>query len=304
MVSYEFEQAMAVERTAEDVFTATLDPRFTIHEGPINGGITMALATTALRGRLTSGQGHDDPLCVSGFYLSAAVPGPAKLRTEVLRAGRTMSTGQASLTQVDSRGREVERIRVLATFGDLDAEGEHVATSATPPDMPGLDDCLTAEDLPRPLLEETQLLERAEIRMDPATSGWLEGVPSGLGRLRAWFRMRDGFQPTPLLLIAAVDALPPVAYDLGISGWVPTLELTVHVRARPAPGWLRISLSSSNLAGGLIEEDAEIWDSSDRLVAQARQLARVSRMPPAAQPQVGAAVAAQPPVGAALAAGA
>lgn len=62
------------------------------------------------------------------------------------------------------------------------------------------------------------------------------------------------------MLIQAVDALPPVAYDLGVSGWVPTLELTVHVRARPTPGWLRIALSSVNLAGGLIEEDAEIWD--------------------------------------------
>lgn len=294
MVSYEFEQAMRLEQSAdEDLFNATLDPRWTIHEGPINGGITMALATTALRRRLTTGHGHDDPVCVSGYYLSAAVPGPARLRTEVLRSGRTMSTGQAGLWQVDARGREVERIRVLATFGDLDAEGEHVATSATPPEMPGLDDCLAAEALPRPLLEETQLLERAEIRMDPATSGWLEGVPSGLGRMRAWFRMRDGFQPTPLMLIAAVDALPPVAYDLGISGWVPTLELTVHVRARPTPGWLRISLSSSNLAGGLIEEDAEIWDSTDRLVAQARQLARVSRMSPVAQqPEVAVAAGA------------
>jgi hypothetical protein len=34
---------------------------------------------------------------------------------------------------------------------------------------------------------------------------------------------------------------------------------------------------TDNLAGGLFEENAEVWDSSDRLVAQARQLARPGR---------------------------
>ena len=69
----------------------------------------------------------------------------------------------------------------------------------------------------------------------------------------------------------------PVTFDLGMYGWTPTLELTVHVRAVPAPGWLRVVHSTRNVAGGLLEEDAEVWDSADRLVAQSRQLARVPR---------------------------
>jgi hypothetical protein len=77
-------------------------------------------------------------------------------------------------------------------------------------------------------------------------------------------------------LLLAVDALPPVSLDLGLGGWVPTLELTVHVRARPASGWLRLTHSTRNFAHGYLEEDAEVWDSSGRLVAQSRQLARVS----------------------------
>ncbi|HEV7624932.1 MAG TPA: thioesterase family protein, partial [Streptomyces sp.] len=69
-------------------------------------------------------------------------------------------------------------------------------------------------------------------------------------------------------------ALPPTAFELGLRGWVPTVELTVHVRARPASGPLRVSVSTVNLAGGYLEEDVQIWDSADRLVAQSRQLAR------------------------------
>ena len=79
----------------------------------------------------------------------------------------------------------------------------------------------------------------------------------------------------PLSLLLAVDALPPTAFDLGLKGWVPTIELTVHIRALPAPGPVRVAITTRNLAGGFLEEDAEIWDSADRLVAQSRQLATV-----------------------------
>ena len=73
-------------------------------------------------------------------------------------------------------------------------------------------------------------MRRCEMRIDPATAGWFEGTPTGLGHMRAWFRMRDGRAPSTIMLLQVVDALPPVAHDLGVSGWVPTLELTVHVR--------------------------------------------------------------------------
>ena len=112
------------------------------------------------------------------------------------------------------------------------------------------------------------------MRLDPATTGWAVGKPSGNGVIRGWLRMADGREPDPLLLLLAVDALPPVAFELGLPGWTPTLELTAHVRARPAPGWLRVSLTNRTLAGGFLEEDAEVWDSEGRLVALSRQLAR------------------------------
>ncbi|MFS2293679.1 MAG: thioesterase family protein [Actinomadura sp.] len=51
-----------------------------------------------------------------------------------------------------------------------------------------------------------------------------------------------------------------------------TLEATVHVRRRPAPGWLACRAATRHITGALCEEDMDIWDSAGNLVAQSRQL--------------------------------
>ena len=59
--------------------------------------------------------------------------------------------------------------------------------------------------------------------------------------------------------------------------WTPTVELTAHIRANPAPGWLRCRFSTRFVTAGFLEEDGEVWDSTGRLVGQSRQLALVPR---------------------------
>jgi acyl-CoA thioesterase len=198
------------------------------------------------------------------------------VRTDVVRRGRAVSTGQASLLQDDGAGGLAERVRVLATYGDLATVDADASTTAAPPELPDPQDCVSAAQAPPQFLKHASLLERLDLRLDPATTGWAVGKPSGNGVIRGWFRMADGREPDPLLLLLAVDALPPVAFELGLPGWTPTLELTAHVRCRPAPGWLRVNLTSRTLSGGYLEEDAEVWDSEGRLVALSRQLARAS----------------------------
>jgi acyl-CoA thioesterase len=58
---------------------------------------------------------------------------------------------------------------------------------------------------------------------------------------------------------------------------VPTVELTVQLRARPAPGWMLGRFQTHDLSEGRLVEDAALWDSRGRLVAQSRQLALVRR---------------------------
>jgi hypothetical protein len=95
--------------------------------------------------------------------------------------------------------------------------------------------------------------------------------------MRGYFRLRDGREPDAYLLALAVDALPPVVFGLGAVSWAPTVELTWQMRAVPAPGLLRVAAWSRHVSGGWFDEESEVWDSSGRLVAQSRQLARVGR---------------------------
>ncbi|MER5630909.1 thioesterase family protein [Streptomyces nitrosporeus] len=268
----EFDRDTAVTLREEGVFDAELSAGWTIIHA-VNGGYLLAMLGRALGEALP----HADPFSVSAHYLTASVPGPAVIRTQVVRSGRTLSTGEASLFQYAEDGTEVERIRVLATYGDLDQLSDEVRTSAEPPAFPPLERCLGTSDGTAPIPGSSAITERLDIRLDPATVGWAVGAPSGKGEMRGWFSLADGRDADPLSLLLTVDALPPTSFELGLKGWTPTIELTAHIRCRPAPGPLRVSITTRNLAGGFLEEDADVWDSAGRLVAQSRQLARAPR---------------------------
>lgn len=103
----------------------------------------------------------------------------------------------------------------------------------------------------------------------------MDGKPNGVARIAGFIRFADGREADVLALPLLCDALPPPLLNVITVPWVPTIELTTHVRARPAPGWLRFQFESRFVFDGLLEEDGEIWDANDVLVAQSRQLAQV-----------------------------
>jgi hypothetical protein len=271
----EFDRGIALTPRggAPGTYDGHLDGAWSIGAG-INGGMLLAAAANALR--LTFADTHPDPISISAYYVSASKGGAATFEAEVVRHGRSMSTGAVSLRQAED-GRSVERVRALATYGDLAALPGDVHTSASEPELPDVERCVGTDLAPPTFRKNAPLLDRFDLRLDPDTVGWAVGKPTGRGVIRGWLKLADGREPDPLSLLLALDALPPVTFDLGLPGWTPTLELTAHVRAVPAPGWLKVVHATRNYAGGLLEEDAEVWDSTGRLVAQSRQLARAPR---------------------------
>jgi acyl-coenzyme A thioesterase PaaI-like protein len=252
-------------------YAAELAPGWVVGGG-LNGGYLLAVMGQALRAAVPA---KPDAVAVSAHYVSASAPGPALVTVDVRREGGSVATAAVDVVQDGAA-----RITALATVGDLArfaARAPEVRTRASEPVLPPPDECIRSSDAPAEVKAFVPMLDRFDLRLDPAHAAWGTGEPGMTGAIAGWFRWADGREPDALSLLTVCDVLPPVTFDLGLPGWAPTLELTVHVRAHPAAGWLKVRHETRNLAGGMFEEDCEIWDSAGRLVAQSRQLALVPR---------------------------
>ncbi|MEU9886525.1 thioesterase family protein [Sphaerisporangium sp. NPDC051011] len=254
-------QAIRVDATTYDV---CLDPGYSIG-GPLNGGYLMA----ALLRAVVDASPHDHPVSTSVQFLRAAAPGPARVHLEQVKTGRTATVTRATLVR-DGRA-HLDALVTTATLGAAASTWSGTPAVAMPP----VEECVT---LPEPKPESNMTFSaRMELRFDPPTIGWLHGEPTGRPESRAYFRMAEPQDPDPFVLALAVDALPPVVFSAGSRGWAPTVELTWHLRALPAPGWLTLIGHGRLIRDGWFDEDVEVWDSAGHLVAQSRQLARLGR---------------------------
>jgi acyl-CoA thioesterase len=236
-----------------------------------NGGYVLCVALAAVRAEVA--QPH--PLAVSAHYLATCAHGPACVDVTVLKEGRSLSTASAVLSQGDR-----PRVAVLATYGDLRAASGPTLVSLEAPSLPPPEECAFIGDRPAGGLDgRPPIAERVEFRPGPASARALvdRGAPA---RLEGWLRLAGGEPLGPEHLPLLADASPPAVFAALQTGWVPTIELTVHVRAVPAPGWLRARIETRVLIGGALEEDCTLWDADGSVVAMSRQLARI--LPPPA----------------------
>ena len=256
---FEFDTDTALS-AHEDGWRGTVTDRWNV--GPIpNGGYVAAIGATAIAAVAS----HPDPISVTTHFLRPAVPGPVHVAASVVRTGRAHTWLQASLVQEDN-----DIARMMAIFGNLDTAGPTFVTGEVPV-LPDPATLVSSQSLP----EVFSLARRFDMRLDPATAGGAMGSPTGTPEMAGWIRFADGREPDARSLVLCADAMPPPVLNLMPTAWVPTLEYTVHIRARPARGWLRGRFRTRFLTDGLLEEDGELWDAEDRLVALSRQLARV-----------------------------
>lgn len=267
---YEIDRDSEVRRIGDHLWRGEVSDRWSIGPYP-NGGYVLTIALNAVRQELP----HPDPFTVTAHYLSPMQHAPVDVEVEVIRSGRAHSTAMARMLQ-DGR----ERVRVLANYGDHSQSQGPTVVQAEPPPMPPPDELAPADRSgPMPNGLVAAIRERVEIRPAPGTWGWARGERTGRAEIGGWLRFADGRPVDTNLLPLVADAMPPAIFDAAAGGWVPTLELTVHVRARPAPGWMRCWFRTRFLVDGYLEEDGEVWDEAGTLVALSRQLARLNPAP-------------------------
>jgi acyl-CoA thioesterase len=264
---YELDADTQVTRVAPGHWRGNVSDRWSIGPYP-NGGYILLIAMSAIREELE----HPDPFTVTAHYFTPTTHGPVDIEVERVRGGRAHSTAMARMLQ-DGR----ERARILANYGDHSASEGPTVVQAAPPAMPPPEECEDAGPArPMPNGLVAAIRDRIEWRLAPGTVGWMRGERTGRAEVGGWVRFADGRPIDTHSLPLVADSLPPAVFDVAPGGWVPTLELTVHVRARPAPGWLRAWFRTRFLVDGYLEEDGELWDEQGRLVAMSRQLARLN----------------------------
>jgi acyl-CoA thioesterase len=225
-----------------------------------NGGYAMLPVLRALREE----SGHPDPLSITTHFLRPIQGGgDAQIDTSLVRRGRSVSVLSGALTLA-----ETQRLTVSAVFGTITDDEPGAGIDIPAPTISPPEKCVNRAELLQGVA--LPIASRIDVRVpaDSAVAG-----KSNRAITEGWVRLRDGTPPTVLSLPLFADAFPPSLFaKLGSVGWVPTIELTVHVRRRPVDGWIQARFECDDLVGGRMIESGTLWDQTGRVVARSRQL--------------------------------
>lgn len=257
----QFADETTIEPTGAGAWRSRLSDAWSISGTP-NGGYAL----TPLLRAMCDVAGFPDPVSVTTHFLRPATgDADAELSAEVVRIGRSTGVVRGNLTQ-DQRLRLVSS----AVFADLGSPASTVETELAPPPpiIPRPEDCTPRAEIPQGV--ELPILDRVDVRVHPEQ---LQGRRTDRAQLDGWVRFIDETPPCPLSAVLFADVFPPSPLTVvGATGWVPTIELTVHLRRRPVPGWIQARFVTDDLHEGRMIESGCLWDESGALVAQSRQL--------------------------------
>lgn len=260
-----FDKDIAIAPGDEGHYTGAISSNWSINEVP-NGGYLMALMANAM---LQAGRKSATPIVTANF-LRRCEPGEAFISVERMSRSRQFERFEARLQQ----GGE-EKIRAFGTFADEKNECVLENYQSAPLEIADLEKCTAIPEMPG-----FTIYGSLDICLDPVCTGWFEGKLADQSEMKGWIRFRDSrhFDVPSILLVA--DAFPPaVLSSQGMVAWVPTLEYSVSFRNMPATEWLKCVFRTRYITCGLLEEDGEIWDGEDNLVAISRQTAQYKAQP-------------------------
>jgi acyl-coenzyme A thioesterase PaaI-like protein len=264
-----FDAATAVVALGDGRYGVELDEAYTVVGMP-NGGYLLAIAARAAGVQLSDGDGVPrECLGASVAYARPMKCGPAVVDVVVDRRGARVSQVHAEITQ-DGR----TSVRALLSMGRLRDDPDARVPGSARVELPAPEDCVAVPS-GGPPGSGISIMDRVELRLDPKTAWFEDGSAERSSEIRGWVRLADGRRADSLGLLFLTDVLPPSTLPIGSTGWVPTIQLSAYLKARPADGWLAARQYARSVAGGLLDQGCELWDAHGVLVASATQLAMV-----------------------------
>jgi acyl-CoA thioesterase len=257
----------------QTLFGAEVSPDWRAGRGP-HGGYLAAMLLRALSESIADPDRAPRSLTI--HYARAPEPGPVRIATVIERQGRSLSTLSARMHQ----GEDLVAL-VLGAFS-VPWGGPEIS-NVQMPDV----------DPPDPSRAGVSLIEHGgpqfarHIVLQPRMQGMPFAGAEQPMEIRGWLGLAEPRPIDALSLALFSDALIPAPYmRLGEPAAVPTIDLTVHFRARmprrpidrsePDPAELCLAMTRTELIhDGFFVEDGTIWAVDGTLLAQSRQLAIV-----------------------------
>ena len=270
--TFDFDRETAVRPLGDGRYESRLDRAWWVHRGP-NGGYLAAIVLRALTEAVADAE--RSPRSLTVHYVAAPAEGVLEVATTIERAGRSLTSCSARLTQdgklIGLALGAFSKARPGPEFSDL-------RPPAAPPveESPEID--APADD---PFIPDIAF--RWENRI---VRGGFPLEATGEAVITRWIRLPEGRVVDGLVAAAVTDAVIPAVFGrVEAQIIVPTVDLTIHFRSSlPLPDakpddYVLADFRTNVAAEGYLEEDGEIWSRDGVLLAQSRQLAAILPMP-------------------------
>jgi acyl-CoA thioesterase len=270
--TFDFDRETAVRPLGDGRYESRLDRAWWVHRGP-NGGYLAAIVLRALTEAV--GDAERSPRSLTVHYVAPPAEGALEVATTIERAGRSLTSCSARLTQdgklIGLALGAFSKARPGPEFSDL-----------RPPAAPPVEESPEI-DVPPDDAFMPDIAFRWENRM---VRGGFPLEATGEAVITRWIRLPEGRVVDGLVAAAVTDAVIPAVFGrVEAQIIVPTVDLTIHFRSSlPLPDakpddYVLADFRTNVAAEGFLEEDGEIWSRDGVLLAQSRQLAAILPMP-------------------------
>jgi len=266
----QFQNALVLEVISRNTYKVNPDSRYFVGKTP-HGGYLNALMHKAL----ISSVPHSVAISSSIQYLNRIEAKDIILEVEVFKISIGSSSGIVKLIQDN---------KICSVFNAICSDFDHMkgfnGLETNPPDifrdMPIEKYKELNYDKVSPGLTPSFMLQ-LNCKIHPRHAWWDRDINENNAEARCSSYMKlDGGIPDQFALSFYVDVAPPVVSNkYGPLGWIPTYSLSTHIRQMPTTEIVFADFVAKDINKGYFEQDCNIWDLNENLVASSRQLTRI-----------------------------